>query len=80
MFAANLGPGLSRRLAFAAQSFSIDQRMDMYKAFDDISTEVGFDDEPVHELTDARVPANARDTLLSLLDQVGFEIKGGMIQ
>lgn len=80
MFSANLGPGLSRKLAFAAQSFSPDQRMEMYHAFDDISTQVGPDDEPVHELTDSRVPEKARNAIDALLNQVGFEIKDGMIQ
>jgi hypothetical protein len=80
MFAANLGPGLSRRLAFAAQSFDHGQRMEMYHAFDDISTVVGSDDDPVHDLDDSRVPEKARATLESLLIEVGFEIKGGMIQ
>lgn len=74
MFTANLGPELSRKLAFAAQSFSIDQRMEMNLAFDDIAASVGFNDEPIHELSDHRVPEKARAALIDLLDSVDFNI------
>lgn len=80
MFSANLGPGLSRKLAFAAQSFNTNQRMEMYSAFDDISTVVGPKDEPVNDLRDPRVPEKARTAIQALLTAIGFEIKDGMIQ